>query len=128
MGRKRSGLRIFLIAAERTEDIVRTIGFRGGCTMKYNLPERDEREIVMFAGKHSVTKVVLFGSRARGSNTERSDVDIAVYGGDFDEFYWDIKENVHSLLMFDVIDMDSGISEELKKEIERDGVVIYEKA
>ena len=127
MGRKRSGLRIFLIAAERTEDIVRTTGFRGGCTMKYNLPERVEREIVMFAGKHSVTKVVLFGSRARGS-TERSDVDIAVYGGDFDEFYWDIKENVHSLLMFDVIDMDSGISEELKKEIERDGVVIYEKA
>lgn len=96
--------------------------------MKYNLPERVEREIVMFAGKHSVTKVVLFGSRARGSNTERSDVDIAVYGGDFDDFYWDIKENVHSLLMLDVIDMDSGISEELKKEIERDGVVIYEKA
>ena len=32
------------------------------------------------------------------------------------------------ILMFDVIDMDSGISEELKKEIERDGVVIYEKA
>ena len=96
--------------------------------MKYNLPERVEREIVMFAGKHSVTKVVLFGSRARGSNTERSDVDIAVYGGDFDEFYWNIKENVHSLLMFDVIDMDSAISEELKKEIERDGVVIYEKA
>ena len=96
--------------------------------MKYNLPERVEREIVMFGGKHSVTKVVLFGSRARGSNTERSDVDIAVYGGDFDEFYWDIKENVHSLLMFDVIDMDSAISEELKKEIERDGVVIYEKA
>ena len=96
--------------------------------MKYNLPERVEREIVMFAGKHSFTKVVLFGSRARGSNTERSDVDIAVYGGDFDEFYWNIKENVHSLLMFDVIDMDSVISEELKKEIERDGVVIYEKA
>ena len=89
---------------------------------------RQAADIVMFAGKHSVTKVVLFGSRARGSNTERSDVDIAVYGGDFDEFYWDIKENVHSLLMFDVIDMDSVISEELKKEIERDGVVIYEKA
>ena len=96
--------------------------------MKYNLPEIVARDIVMFPGKHAVTKVVLFGSRARGSNTERSDVDIAVHGGDFDEFYWDIKENVHSLLMFDVIDMDSGISEELKKEIERDGVVIYEKA
>lgn len=95
--------------------------------MKYNLPERVEREIVMFAGKHSVTKVVLFGSRARGSNTERSDVDIAVYGGDFDEFYWDIKENVHSLLMFDVIDMDSGISEELKKRL-RGMVLSYMKS
>ena len=95
--------------------------------MKYNIPERVEREIVMFAKKHSVMKVVLFGSRARGDNTERSDVDIAVYGGEFDSFYWDIKENVHSLLMFDVVDVDSGISDELKNEIDRDGVVIYEK-
>ena len=29
--------------------------------------------------------------------------------------------------MFDVIDLDSGISDELRKEIDRDGVVIYEK-
>ena len=65
---------------------------------------------------------------ARGNNTERSDVDIAVYGGDFDSFYWDIKENIHSLLMFDVINADDSISEELKKEIKKDGVVIYEKA
>ena len=77
---------------------------------------------------HSVRKIILFGSRARGNNTERSDVDIAVYGGDFDSFYWDIKENIHSLLMFDVINADASISEELKKEIKKDGVVIYEKA
>lgn len=96
--------------------------------MKYNLPERVLRDISSIARKHSVTKVILFGSRARGTNTERSDIDIAVYGGDFDSFYWDIKENVHSLLMFDVIDADSTISEELKKEIKKDGVVIYEKA
>lgn len=96
--------------------------------MKYNLPERVLRDISSIARKHSVTKVILFGSRARGTNTERSDIDIAVYGGDFDSFYWDIKENVHSLLMFDVIEADSSISEELKKEIEKDGVTIYEKA
>lgn len=48
--------------------------------------------------------------------------------GDFDSFYWDIKENIHSLLMFDVINADASISEELKKEIKKDGVVIYEKA
>ena len=96
--------------------------------MKYNLPERVLRDISSIARKHSVTKVILFGSRARGTKTERSDIDIAVYGGDFDSFYWDIKENVHSLLMFDVIEADSSISEELKKEIEKDGVTIYEKA
>ena len=96
--------------------------------MKYNLPDRILREIVSFAKEHSITKIILFGSRARGTNTERSDIDIAVYGGDFDEFYWDIKENVHSLLMFDIVQADVSISDELKEEIEKDGVVIYEKA
>ena len=81
-----------------------------------------------FAQRYAVTKIVLFGSRARGTNTERSDVDIAVYGGDFNSFYWDVKENIHSLLMFDVVQADASISDELKKEIAKDGVVIYEKA
>lgn len=96
--------------------------------MKYNLPDRILREIVYFAKEHSITKIILFGSRARGTNTERSDIDIAVYGGDFDGFYWDIKEKTHSLLMFDIVQADVSISDELKEEIEKDGVVIYEKA
>jgi predicted nucleotidyltransferase len=95
--------------------------------MKYNLPERVKRDIVKFAKKHNIEKVILFGSRARGTNAERSDVDIAVLGGNFLDFYYDIKEEVHSLLSFDIVDYNEGASEELKKEIERDGVVIYEK-
>ena len=95
--------------------------------MDVNLSERTVNEISAFARKHGVEYVVLFGSRARGTHTERSDIDIAVKGGDFDAFYWDIKEEIYSLLMFDVIDLDSGISDELRKEIDRDGVVIYEK-
>ena len=93
-----------------------------------NLPERVFREITMFAKKHSIQKVILFGSRSRGTQRERSDIDIAVYGGDFDSFYWDIKENVHSLLRFDIVEADGDISEELREEIVKDGVVIYEKA
>ena len=50
------------------------------------------------------------------------------YGGDFDGFYWDVKEKTHSLLMFDIVQADISISDELKEEIEKDGVVIYEKA
>ena len=95
--------------------------------MNQYLPERISREISTFARRHSVQKVVLFGSRARGDNTERSDIDIAVYGGDFDAFYWDIKEKVHSLLMFDVVEMDNSVSKDLIGEIQRDGVIIYEK-
>ncbi len=95
--------------------------------LKYNLPDRVFREITNFSLRHNISKVILFGSRARGTNSERSDIDIAVSGGDFESFYWDIKENVHSLLMFDIVELDRGISEELKNEIEKDGVVIYEK-
>ena len=51
--------------------------------MKYNLPDRVLRELCFFAQKYSIEKLVLFGSRARGTNTERSDIDIAVYGGDY---------------------------------------------
>lgn len=96
--------------------------------MKYNLSERLAGEICRFARSAGVEKIVLFGSRARGNNTERSDVDLAVYGGDFDSFYWNIQENVHSLLMFDLVNVDEGISRDLEEEIERDGIALYEKA
>lgn len=94
--------------------------------MKYNIPDRVIKDITSFARKHGVSRVVLFGSRARGTHTERSDIDIAVSGGDFDSFYWDIKEKTHSLLLFDIVNLDLSISGELKKEIDKDGVVIYE--
>ena len=67
-----------------------------GENMKYNIPDRVLRDIASFAHKHQIETVILFGSRATGTYTERSDIDIAASGGDFDGFYWDIKENVHS--------------------------------
>ena len=96
--------------------------------MKYNVPERVIRDITRIARKNNVEKIILFGSRARGDHTERSDIDLAVSGGDFDGFYWDKKENVNALLSIDTVELDKGISDELKKEIERDGIIVYEKA
>ena len=70
----------------------------------------------------------MFGSRSRGDNSEKSDVDIAVYGcRDFVNFKLDVEEKVWTLLTFDIVNMDNEISEELAGEIRRDGVVIYEK-
>lgn len=95
--------------------------------MSCNIPNRVIKDINLFARKSGVDKIVLFGSRARGTHSERSDIDIAVFGGDFDAFYRDLKEGVRSLLSFDIVDCGKSVSEELKKEIERDGVTIYEK-
>ncbi len=99
----------------------------GSSCMNDNIPARVYRDIVTFAQRNNIQKVILFGSRARGTHAERSDVDLAVQGGDFDSFYWEIKEKAHTLLSFDVINMNEKISEDLKREIERDGVVLYEK-
>ena len=95
---------------------------------EYNLPQRVLEDITVFAQKYNVDKIILFGSRAKGTHRERSDIDIAVLGGDFDGFYCDIKENAWTLLMFDIIDLSERISEELRQEIEKYGVTIYEKA
>lgn len=74
--------------------------------MDINLPETVINDITEFSEKHNIKKVILFGSRARKSNSERSDVDIAVCGGNYLGFYNDINENAHTLLMFDIIDLD----------------------
>ena len=38
------------------------------------------QEIIRICKNNSVTKVILFGSRAKGTALERSDIDIAVCG------------------------------------------------
>ena len=37
-------------------------------------------QLTALAAKHGAQKLVLFGSRAREDHTERSDIDLAVYG------------------------------------------------
>ena len=95
--------------------------------MNCNIPDRVFRELCCFAKENNISKIILFGSRARGTHTERSDIDIAVSGGNFENFYWQVMENIHSLLTFDIIELDKGISKELQIELDNEGIVIYEK-
>lgn len=94
--------------------------------MRYDLDTRVESDIIKIAKKNAIKKVILFGSRARGDNSERSDIDLAVSGGNPLDFYCDVEEEAWTLLMFDVVDLDRTISDELRAEIDRDGVVLYE--
>ncbi|MGN1224915.1 MAG: nucleotidyltransferase domain-containing protein [Ruminococcus sp.] len=98
----------------------------GRLGMSYNLEKRVENDIIKIAKKNNIKKVILFGSRARGTNSERSDIDLAVSGGDSLNFYYDLEELAWTLLLFDVVDLDEKKSDELKAEIERDGIVLYE--
>jgi predicted nucleotidyltransferase len=83
-------------------------------------------EIRILAQKNHVTKVILFGSRARGDFKRTSDIDIAVVGGNIERFALDIDEETSTLLEFDIVDMQRNIQEELRKSIEAEGLIIYE--
>lgn len=82
--------------------------------------------IIALAKQHGVKKVVLFGSRARGDNWERSDIDLAVHGGDIVRFTLDVDDCIPTLLMFDVVNLDGAVQPELLEAIRQDGVVLYE--
>ena len=86
------------------------------------------RQIEVFARECDAEKVVLFGSRARGDNLPKSDIDIAIAGcRDFGRFSYLIEERLDTLLDVDVVNLDGPTSQSLLDEITRDGVVLYEK-
>ena len=92
------------------------------------ISQRVFQEICTEAEKYGVAKVILFGSRARGTHQKKSDLDLAVYGcSNFTGFSFAMQEEVWTLLQMDLIDMNKAVSMDLMSEIERDGVVIYEK-
>ena len=73
------------------------------------------------------TKVILFGSRARGDYYKTSDIDLAIEGGDSVRFALDVDEFTSTLLKYDIVDLNGIVQEELLQSIKREGVVIYEK-
>ena len=85
------------------------------------------KEIIDLAVKYDVEKVILFGSRARGDYKRTSDIDLAVIGGNIARFSLDLDEETSTLLMFDVVDLGCSIQEELRKSIEKEGKILYEK-
>lgn len=79
------------------------------------------------AAKHSnLTKVILFGSRARGDYKKTSDIDLAVTGGNTALFAADMEET-STLLSFDIVDLDKPVQAELLQSIAKEGIILYEK-
>jgi len=78
----------------------------------------------------AVDKIILFGSRARGGYDQRADIDLAVLcpRADLKEWatIWNIVDEAPTLLSIDLVRLDE-VSDELRREIEREGVVLYER-
>ncbi len=96
----------------------------------YSIPENIVFEIRKIGREYSVDRIIAFGSRARGDNGDRSDIDLAINARDAREYY-DVKDalnRIDTLLSFDLVDLNSdSVSRDLIDEIQRDGVVVYEK-
>lgn len=75
-----------------------------------------------------IEKVIIFGSRARGDNDVKSDIDIAVYSKKpILEFIEDVEMNTRTLLEFDFSHMNSIQDEFFVEQVTKDGIIIYEK-
>ena len=93
----------------------------------FGLREGVLEKIIELGIGYGAERLVIFGSRARGDYKERSDIDLAIYGGNPTEFALDVDELTPTLLQFDIVDMNKPVQKELRDSIEKEGVVIYEK-
>jgi predicted nucleotidyltransferase len=87
------------------------------------------QKIGQVAGKYKVEKLVLFGSRARGDNSLRSDYDIAVFGNGLSPVdkscFWADIEEIDTLKKIDLVFVNESLTSELLKNIAEEGVCIY---
>ena len=84
-------------------------------------------QIREICAEERAARVVLFGSRARGTAEEKSDIDLAVWGcPDFPHLEERLDNELWSLLRLDVVNMDESSSHELLEEVLKDGKVLYE--
>jgi len=95
--------------------------------MNYGIKEQVLIEIKELAEKYSIEQVILFGSRARGDFKERSDIDLAVRGGQVELFMVAVDEETSTLLKYDIVNLNGSVQKELLDSIEKEGILLYEK-
>ncbi|WP_128546283.1 nucleotidyltransferase domain-containing protein [Larkinella soli] len=86
----------------------------------------------LFASEPSIERVVLYGSRAKGTFERGSDVDLALVGrevtfGTVSHVHFMLEEESPTLLWFDVLHYDTLNNPKLRDNIDRYGRVIYER-
>jgi uncharacterized protein len=80
----------------------------------------------------AVERVWLFGSRARGDQFERSDIDLAIEAPDMEPHDWlrislDFAEEAPTLLLIDLVRLEEAPAH-LREQIQNEGMIVYERA
>ena len=81
--------------------------------------------VTSIAHKYNAKRLDLFGSFARGTQTERSDIDFVVYGcEDIDGLMEEVDE-IHTLRKIDIFNYDEVCSDYLREDMDKYGKQIF---
>ncbi len=93
-----------------------------------NLPKNIENQILEICNKYkSVEKVILFGSRARSNNQDRSDIDLAIYfKHDEDTNFLLELYDIETLLKVDITVMSDELDKKFIENVKQEGITVWE--
>lgn len=90
----------------------------------------NEKEVALIYGvlknANAIDKAVIFGSRAKGNSCYNSDIDLALFGENYN--LTELHEKLDDLPLpykFDLVNYTAINNNELKNHIDRVGVVLY---
>lgn len=96
----------------------------------FGLSERTINELLAyFSTKKEIAKVVIYGSRAKGSYHNGSDIDFAIWTDNTDmisTYLWEL-DDLPTPYKFDVIDYKNLSHDGMKNSIDQDGILFYER-
>ncbi len=100
--------------------------------MKFGLSASDIATIQeVIAQFPTVQRAVIFGSRAKGTASRGSDVDIALFGENIEDatskIHYQLEEETLLPYFFDVLDYQQIENADLKAHIDRVGQVLFER-
>lgn len=78
-------------------------------------------QVAELCRKYNAKKVILYGSRAKGTARERSDIDIAVSGAENFDILVEKVEELPTLYFVDLVNMDTCKNELLLEDIRQYG-------
>lgn len=96
-----------------------------------NLDKKLIQNIQRIGQEYDIEQILLFGSRARGNNKPKSDIDLAVFPSSGFSNRGRLSsdlDDIDTLLKVDVVFIDKQSDPKLLKNIEREGVILYERS